>query len=105
MNLNSKKTIYTDGALWYVNACRWAEVEHVLYEESMKNLIKRMNEYIKNRTEAFDDLFPCKRPKFEQVKNWFKAFSSFITMYSRTKKLVQRHYQMISCLNGLSHFC
>ena len=29
------------------------------------------------RTEAFDDLFPCRRPKFERVKNWFKAFRFF----------------------------
>jgi len=29
------------------------------------------------RTEAFDDLFPCKRPKFDHVKNWFKAFRFF----------------------------
>jgi hypothetical protein len=23
-----KKPIYTDGALWYVDACRWAGVDH-----------------------------------------------------------------------------
>ena len=32
---------------------------------------------IKDRTEAFDDLFPRKKPKFEHVKNWFKAFRFF----------------------------
>ena len=52
-------------------------VEHVGYEHSLKNLMERMNEYIKDRTEAFDDLFPCKKPKFEHVKNWFKAFRFF----------------------------
>ena len=36
-----------------------------------------MNECIKDRTEAFDDLFPCKKPKFEHVKNCFKAFRFF----------------------------
>jgi len=29
------------------------------------------------RTEAFDDLFPCRRPKFSNVKNWFRAFKFF----------------------------
>ena len=32
---------------------------------------------IKDRTEAFDDLSPCRRPKFSNVKNWFKAFRFF----------------------------
>ncbi|MFP3214760.1 MAG: hypothetical protein RXR18_06125 [Nitrososphaeria archaeon] len=43
-----RKTIYTDGALWYVDACRWAGVDHVVYEQSLKNLMERMNEYIKD---------------------------------------------------------
>ena len=39
-----RKTIYTDGALWYVDACRWARVDHVVYEQSLKNIMKRMND-------------------------------------------------------------
>jgi putative transposase len=27
-------TIYTDGAGWYADACRWANVEHVVYDRS-----------------------------------------------------------------------
>jgi len=77
-------------------------VVHVIYDQSLKNLMERMNEYIKDRTEAFDDLFPCKKPKFEHVKNWPKAFRFF---YALTRKLVQHHYQMNSCQNVLSQFC
>jgi len=51
-----------------------AGVDHVVYEQSLKNLIEKINDYIKDRTEAFDDLFPCRKPKFEHVKNWLKAF-------------------------------
>jgi len=54
-----------------------AGVEHVVYEQSLKNLMERMNEHIKDRTEAFDDLFPCRKPKFDHVKNWLKAFRFF----------------------------
>ena len=43
----------------------------------MKNHMKRMNLHIKDRTEAFDYLFPCRRPKFDHVKNWLKAFRFF----------------------------
>ena len=38
-----RKTIYTDGALRYVDACRWAVVVHVIYEQTLKNLMKSMN--------------------------------------------------------------
>jgi len=31
-------------------------VEHVVYEQSLKNLMERMNEYIKDRTEAFENV-------------------------------------------------
>jgi len=34
-------------------------VEHVIYE-SLKNLIERMNEYIKDRTEAFENMQKAK---------------------------------------------
>ena len=42
----------------------------MLYEKSLKNLIERMNEYIKDRTEAFDNLFPCRRPKFDLKQSY-----------------------------------
>ena len=49
----------------------------MLFSTELKNLMERMNEHIKDRTEAFDDLFPCRRPKFDHVKNWLKAFRFF----------------------------
>jgi len=49
----------------------------VVYEQSLKNLMERMDEHIKDRTEAFDDLFLCRRPKSNHVKNWLKAFRFF----------------------------
>jgi hypothetical protein len=66
--------------------------------------MERMNEFIKDRTEAFDDLFPCKKPKFEHVKNWFKAFRFYYNYVFTNEEIGQRHSLMISCLNGLSHF-
>jgi len=35
------KPIYTDKALWY-DACRLARVDHVVYDQSLKNLMKRI---------------------------------------------------------------
>ncbi|MFP3209631.1 MAG: hypothetical protein RXR82_08115 [Nitrososphaeria archaeon] len=72
--------IYTDGAPWYADACRWAGVEHVVYDRPLRNLMERMIQYVKDRTEAFDDLFPAGKSRlasgraFERVHNWLSAF-------------------------------
>jgi len=39
--------------------------------------MERINEHIKDRTEAFDKFFPCRKPKFDHIKNWFRAFKFF----------------------------
>jgi len=72
--------IYTDGAGWYADACRWAGVEHVVYGRPLRNLMERMVQYVKDRTEAFDDLFPARKSRlssrraFEHMLNWLSAF-------------------------------
>jgi transposase-like protein len=74
--------IYTDGAGWCADACRRAGVEHVVYDRPLRNLMERMVQYLKDRTEAFDDLFPRRRARaevegaFEHVRNWLYAFMS-----------------------------
>ena len=74
--------IYTDGAGWYADACRWAGVEHVVYDRPLRNLMERMVQYIKEGTEAFDDLFPAMKSRlasgraFERMHNWLSAFTS-----------------------------
>jgi hypothetical protein len=50
--------IYTDGAGWCADACRWAGAEHVVHDRPLRNLVERMVQYIKDGTEAFDDLSP-----------------------------------------------
>ena len=75
-------SIYTDGAGWYADACRWAGVEHVVYGRPLRNLMsaERMVQYVKDRTEAFDDLFPVGGRRlasgraFEHMLNWLSAF-------------------------------
>ncbi|MGC8555909.1 MAG: hypothetical protein ACP5NG_02705 [Conexivisphaera sp.] len=69
-------TIYTDGAGWYVDACRWADVEHVVYDRPLRNPMERINRYLKDRTEAFDDLYPVRgrRSSFERILSWLSGY-------------------------------
>jgi putative transposase len=50
--------IYTDGAPWYADACRWAGAERAAHGRPLRNLMERVVQYAKDRTEAFDDPFP-----------------------------------------------
>jgi putative transposase len=45
------KLIYTDGAHWYNDACKWLKLKHRVYETGMKNLMERFIQQIKDRTQ------------------------------------------------------
>jgi putative transposase len=77
-----RKLIYTDGARWYNTACKWLRLKHIVYETGMKNLMERFIQQIKDRTECFDDHFPCRMKDCtrEHVWNWLKMFILFLHM-------------------------
>ena len=71
-----RKVVWTDDAGWYKEACGWLRLEHHVYPQEQKNLIERMNQFIKDRVECFDDLFPCFREGCDRkhVHNWISVF-------------------------------
>jgi transposase-like protein len=71
-----RKSIWTDEASWYPEACRWSRLEHHVYRQEWKNLIERMNEWLKDRLDCFDDLFSCLKDECERehVHNWISVF-------------------------------
>ena len=46
----SKYTVYTDGAYYYDQACRWLRIKHLVYDNKDKNMMERAIQYIKDRT-------------------------------------------------------
>src|ERR671918_3189596 len=81
---DGKKPIYTDGAQWYVDACKWLRLKHIVYGTELKNIMERFIQQIKDRTECFDDHFPCRRRKEDyycdrqHVWNWLKLFILYL---------------------------
>lgn len=69
--------ISTDGGTWYPQACRFLRVEHHIHSNYEKSLIERTMQYIKDKTECFDDYFPCKKKKckLKHVKQWLNLFA------------------------------
>jgi putative transposase len=72
-----KNIVSTDGGTWYPQACRFLKLKHHLHSPLEKSLIERTIQYIKDRTESFDDYFPCNRKEkcnLFHVKNWLALF-------------------------------
>jgi putative transposase len=80
-----KHDISTDGGTWYPQACRFLNVEHHNHSSIEKSFIERTIQYIiKDRTECFDDYFPCRKDnndcKLKHVMNWVGLF---VDMHNR----------------------
>ena len=73
---NSKHPVSTDGGTWYPQACKFLKLEHHLHSTYEKSIIERTIQYIKDRTECFDDYFPCRKKncKLKHVMQWMKLF-------------------------------
>ncbi len=74
-----KHPVSTDGGTWYPQACRFLKLKHHLHSPFEKSLIERAMQYIKDRTEGFDDYFPCrkKKCKLKHVKQWLNLFAYY----------------------------
>ena len=60
INTYGRHPVSTDGGTWYPQACRFLKLQHYLHS-ALESLIERIIPYIKDRTECFDDYFPCRR--------------------------------------------
>ena len=68
--------VMVDGT-WYPEACISLGLEHRLHSSYEKNIVERTIEYLKDRTEAFYDYYPCMRDglcNLGHVHNWLILF-------------------------------
>ena len=79
IRIYGKHAISTDGGTWYPQACRFLGLEHHIHSSFEKSIIERTMQYIKDRTENFDDYFPCrlKNCKLKHVQNWLRLFVDY----------------------------
>ena len=83
-----KHPVSTDGGTWYPYACKFAKIKHHLHSFHDRSIIERTVQYFKDRTECFDDYFPCRRDncKLEHVSNWMNQF-----VYMHNRMLIKRN--------------
>ncbi|MDR4512918.1 MAG: DDE-type integrase/transposase/recombinase [Nitrososphaeraceae archaeon] len=78
-----KHTIYTDGGTWYDEACNIIGLKHYLHSSIEKSLMEKVNQFLKDMIESFDDYYPCIKQKCNlfHVYNWIQFF---VSMYNDT---------------------
>jgi transposase-like protein len=57
----SRMKVLTDGAQYYRTAWKFLNLDHDVYGLRLGNLMERIIQYVKDRTEDFDDYIPCRR--------------------------------------------
>ena len=78
-----RHTVYTDGGTWYDKACNIIGLKHYLHSPFQKSLMERVNQYFKDRTESFEDYYPCRQMECNlfHFYNWIQFF---VSMYNDT---------------------
>jgi putative transposase len=71
----------SDGGTWYPEACISVRLQHRLHSPYEKSIIERPIEYLKDRTEAFDDYYPCMRDGVCNIRHVYKCLI-FIFMHN-----------------------
>ena len=91
-----KHTIYSDGGTWYPEACKVLRLKHNLHSPLERSLIERVIQYFKDRTEGFDDYYPCvkKDCNLEHVYNWIELL--FVSMYNNTVVIEKKSNPIIT---------
>ena len=71
--------VSTDGGTWYPQDCQFLKLNHHLHSSYEKSIIERTIEYIKDRTECFDDYLPCRKKncKLKHVQKWLNLFAYY----------------------------
>jgi putative transposase len=81
-----KHTVYSDGGTWYPEACVSLHLEHRLHSSYEKSIVERAIEYFKDRTETFDDYYPCMRSGLCNLLHIYKWLNLFVFMYNNIVK-------------------
>ncbi len=69
--------VSTDGGTWYLQACKFLKLDHHIHSTLEKSIIERTILHIKDRTESFDNYFPCRKEEhcnLFHIKNWMNLF-------------------------------
>ena len=82
IKIYGKHIVYSDGGTWYPEACSSLGLRHLLHSSFEKDIIERTIEYFKDRTENFDDYYPCKSKVYHHMVHVYNWMSLFVFMHN-----------------------
>jgi putative transposase len=82
IKIYGKHIVYSDGGTWYPEACSSLGLRHLLHSSFEKGIIERTIEYFKDRTENFDDYYPCKSKIYHHLVHVYNWMSLFVFMHN-----------------------
>jgi putative transposase len=82
IKIYGKHTVYSDGGSWYPEACSYLSLEHILHSPYEKSIVERTIEYLKDRSEAFDDYYPCMKAEYCNFRHVHKWLILYVFMYN-----------------------
>jgi putative transposase len=104
IKLYGKHVVYSDGGTWYPEACISLGLKHILHSPFEKSIIERSMEYVKDRTEGFDDYYPSCMKKNEDfyysISHVYKWMTLFIFMYNTVANSVTKPNKITNWLRG-----
>ena len=86
ITIYGKHIVYSDGGTWYPEACIFLGLEQRLHSPYEKSIVERTMEYLKDRTEAFDDYYPCMKAGLCNLRHVHKWLILFVFMHNSIVK-------------------
>ncbi len=81
-----KHVVYSDDGTWYPEVCISLGLKHRLHSPYEKSIVERTIEYLKGRTEAFDDYYPCMMAGLCNLRHVHKWLILFVFMHNSVIK-------------------
>ena len=78
-------TVYPNGGTRYSEGCSYLGLKHLLHSLFAKSIVERTIKYLKDRSEGFDDYYPCVKSvlcNFKHVHKWLTCLSSCTILLS-----------------------
>jgi putative transposase len=81
IEIYGRHIVCSDSGTWYPEACSSLGLEHRLHSSYERSIIKRVVQSLKDRTEGFDDYYPCMKEEC-QLEHVYKWAGLFVFMYN-----------------------
>ena len=65
-------------------ACNVLGLKHRLHSPLEKSLMERVMQYFKDRSESFDDYYPCSKKEECNLEHVYNSVELFTSMYNNT---------------------